>query len=227
MYEETGQSLDQLFGRLVCADVFSEPSVGTPQRRNNSLAAKMRAFPARRPADQVGVRTPVPVRAIREHAVRVQRADLSRLQMLSPAQILQQGMTALPLDVRDALKLLVHEAVDYDGAGARIKVLEDSPRYREYLVHRLRYESAALRFMAGYLSQRARQAAARQDWSAQGRGQERELGKLNLAYLHIMEAMEGDLKHGKEINPAYEAIPVSFFRPLFKGTLEPLRFLGY
>ena len=34
-----------------------------------------------------------------------------------------------------------------------------------------------------------------------------------------MEAMEGDLKHGPELNPKYESIPVSFFRPLFKGTL--------
>jgi len=46
----------------------------------------------------------------------------------------------------------------------------------------------------------------------------RELGKLNLAYLHIMEAMEGDIKHGKE-NPAYDLIPVSFFRPMFNGVL--------
>ncbi len=46
-----------------------------------------------------------------------------------------------------------------------------------------------------------------------------ELGKLGLAYLHIMEAMEADLRHGKEFNPAYEPIPVSYFRPLFKGTL--------
>jgi N-ethylmaleimide reductase len=40
-----------------------------------------------------------------------------------------------------------------------------------------------------------------------------ELGKLGLAYLHIMEAMEGDLRHGGDL------IPVSHFRPMFKGTL--------
>lgn len=45
-----------------------------------------------------------------------------------------------------------------------------------------------------------------------------ELGRMNLAYLHIMEAMEGDLRHG-ESHPDYDNIPVSFFRPLFKGTL--------
>ncbi|MGE3107440.1 MAG: alkene reductase [Phycisphaerales bacterium] len=45
------------------------------------------------------------------------------------------------------------------------------------------------------------------------------LGEMNLAYLHIMEAMESDLKHGREIDAGYEPIPVSFFRPLFKGTL--------
>jgi N-ethylmaleimide reductase len=33
-----------------------------------------------------------------------------------------------------------------------------------------------------------------------------------LAYLHVMEAMEGDLKHGPESVPGYEAIPVSFFK---------------
>lgn len=47
----------------------------------------------------------------------------------------------------------------------------------------------------------------------------RELGAMNLAYLHIMEAMEGDLKHGRDEYQDYEPIPVSYFRPLFKGTL--------
>ncbi len=47
----------------------------------------------------------------------------------------------------------------------------------------------------------------------------RQLGAMNLAYLHIMEAMEGDLKHGKAADPSYETIPVSFFRPMFKGVL--------
>lgn len=42
----------------------------------------------------------------------------------------------------------------------------------------------------------------------------RAYNELPLAYLHIMEAMEGDIKHGKEINPNYEQIPVSFFKPL-------------
>lgn len=46
-----------------------------------------------------------------------------------------------------------------------------------------------------------------------------ELGKLGLAYLHIMEAMARDLETGPTIWPKYEAIPASFFRPLFKGTL--------
>jgi N-ethylmaleimide reductase len=41
---------------------------------------------------------------------------------------------------------------------------------------------------------------------------------MNLAYLHIMEAMESDLKAGPSI-PTWEALPVSFFRPLFRGTL--------
>jgi N-ethylmaleimide reductase len=46
-----------------------------------------------------------------------------------------------------------------------------------------------------------------------------ELGKLSLAFLHIMEAMEGDAKHGHELDPNYAPIPASFFRPLFKGPL--------
>lgn len=46
-----------------------------------------------------------------------------------------------------------------------------------------------------------------------------ELGKLGLAYLHIMEAMEADLRHGPQSVPGYQAIPVSEFRPLFKGVL--------
>ncbi len=47
----------------------------------------------------------------------------------------------------------------------------------------------------------------------------RELGRMNLAFLHIMEAMESDLKHGRDSCPGYEPIPVSFFRPMFEGVL--------
>lgn len=46
-----------------------------------------------------------------------------------------------------------------------------------------------------------------------------ELSTLGIGYAHITEAAESDVRHGKESNPAYEAIPVSFFRPLFKGVL--------
>ena len=41
-----------------------------------------------------------------------------------------------------------------------------------------------------------------------------QLDQLPLAYLHIMEAMTGDLTHGPEINPNYESFPVSVFRSL-------------
>ncbi len=47
----------------------------------------------------------------------------------------------------------------------------------------------------------------------------KQLGGLGLAYLHIMEAMEGDLKHGAQEVPGWEPIAVSYFRPMFKGTL--------
>lgn len=43
-----------------------------------------------------------------------------------------------------------------------------------------------------------------------------ELGKLPLAFLHIMEAMEGDVRHGGE---GHETIPASYFRPMFRGNL--------
>lgn len=43
--------------------------------------------------------------------------------------------------------------------------------------------------------------------------------QLPLAYLHIMEAMEGDIRRGKELVPGYEPIPVSHFRPLTRHTL--------
>ncbi len=49
-----------------------------------------------------------------------------------------------------------------------------------------------------------------------------ELGRRysgNLAYLHIMEAMADDGRNGKDPIAGYEPIPVSFFRPMFKGTL--------
>lgn len=41
----------------------------------------------------------------------------------------------------------------------------------------------------------------------------RELDKMGLAYIHLMEAMESDLRHGGE------NIPVREFRPLFRGNL--------
>ncbi len=40
-----------------------------------------------------------------------------------------------------------------------------------------------------------------------------ELGKLNLAYIHIVEAQPGDLRHGGE------PIPMAYFRSLFTGVL--------
>lgn len=43
-----------------------------------------------------------------------------------------------------------------------------------------------------------------------------QLSAMGLAYLHIMEAMESDLKHGPTSFAAYEAIPVSYFRPMVK-----------
>ena len=47
----------------------------------------------------------------------------------------------------------------------------------------------------------------------------RELDKLHVGYIHIMEAAESDIRHGRESIPGYEPIPVSFFRPLYRGVL--------
>lgn len=46
----------------------------------------------------------------------------------------------------------------------------------------------------------------------------RELDRLNIGYVHIPEAAESDVRHGQQI-PGYEAIPVSFFRPLFRNVI--------
>lgn len=45
------------------------------------------------------------------------------------------------------------------------------------------------------------------------------LGAMGLAYLHIMEAMEGDGRNDGKPIEGYESIPASYFRPMFKGTL--------
>lgn len=45
------------------------------------------------------------------------------------------------------------------------------------------------------------------------------LDALNVGYLHIMEAAESDRKHAKELDPAYEPIPISYFRPMYRGVL--------
>ena len=47
----------------------------------------------------------------------------------------------------------------------------------------------------------------------------RQFDQLGIAYVHILEAMEGDVKHGPRLVPGYEAISVSFFRPLFRNAL--------
>ncbi len=47
----------------------------------------------------------------------------------------------------------------------------------------------------------------------------RELDKLGVGYVHIAEAEESDLRHGPELLKTYEAIPVSYFRPMYKGVL--------
>lgn len=47
----------------------------------------------------------------------------------------------------------------------------------------------------------------------------REFDKLGIAYVHILEAMDGDLRHGPKVVPGYDPIPVSYFRPLFKNAI--------
>ena len=43
-----------------------------------------------------------------------------------------------------------------------------------------------------------------------------ELAKLPLAYLHVVDATDADVRHG---GPSYQSVPAAFFRPLFPGTL--------
>jgi N-ethylmaleimide reductase len=44
----------------------------------------------------------------------------------------------------------------------------------------------------------------------------RELGKLRLAYLHVVRPNDADRRHGK---PGWRPVPVSYFRPLFEGPI--------
>jgi hypothetical protein len=178
VHTESGQSLDKVYGRLVCADVFSEPGADAASHKAPGYRPRVRFFTARRPADPEGLRPALPPRAAPEQAIRIERAGLARLQLLSPAQIGLQAMAALPAAARDALKILVHEAVDYDAAGARIRVLDHSPRHEEYLQHRHQYESAVLRLMARYRSLPACDAQDRQRWVAQAPELEASLTKL-------------------------------------------------
>jgi N-ethylmaleimide reductase len=47
----------------------------------------------------------------------------------------------------------------------------------------------------------------------------KELDALGVGYVHIMEAAQSDLAHGKAEIPGYDPIPVSYFRPLFRNVL--------
>jgi N-ethylmaleimide reductase len=44
----------------------------------------------------------------------------------------------------------------------------------------------------------------------------RELGRLGLAYLHVVRPSDADRRHGK---PGWRPVPVSYFRPLFDGPI--------
>ena len=44
----------------------------------------------------------------------------------------------------------------------------------------------------------------------------RELGRLGLAYLHVVRPNDADRRHGK---PGWRPVPVSYFRPLFDGPI--------
>lgn len=166
VHVENGLCLDRLYGQLVCSDIFSDPNSVAPPAKS-VMFLRGRFFAARRPPDQAGSRPEAPARAAPPAARRIQRADLSRLRMLSPAQILLQGVGALPPAVREAFKLLYRETVEYDDAGARIHVLGSSLRYEEYRAHKLRYESAALRLMAINQSLDACEPSVRQEWETQ------------------------------------------------------------
>lgn len=178
VHTESGQSLDKVYGRLVCADVFSDPSASAEPRKAAAYSRRTRLFAPRRPVAPGGLRPVAADRAASERAIRIERAGLARLQLLSPAQIGIQALAALPVAARDALKLLVHEAVDYDATGARIRVLDSSPRHEEYLQHRRQYEAAVLVLMARYRSLPACDAVDRQRWVAQAPGLEATLTKL-------------------------------------------------
>jgi hypothetical protein len=170
VHVESGQSLDRLYGQLVGSDIFSDPSAAAPPPKSVPYAfSRNRFFASRRPADQVGVRPELPVRAAPTGALRILRADLSRLRMLSPAQILLQGVGALPPAAREAFKLLHHETVDYDDAGSRIHVLGNSLRHDEYRANKLRYEGAVLRSVAHKLSLDACEPDVRQEWETRAR----------------------------------------------------------
>lgn len=144
-----GQSLDLLYGRVVCADLFSAPSTGGASRKSAPSSPRSRSFKARGAPRPDSPKAAAPVTA---QSSRIQRTDLSRLKMLHPAELLLKGVAALPAAEQEAFKLLHREAAACDASGARIKILGPSARYEEYLAHKLRYESAALRFMAHHLS---------------------------------------------------------------------------
>ncbi len=47
----------------------------------------------------------------------------------------------------------------------------------------------------------------------------RQYAAMSIGYIHIMEALEPDLLNGPKADPAYEPIPVSFFRSMYDGTI--------
>lgn len=229
VHVESGRSLDRLYGQLVGSDVFSDPSAAAPAAKSLPHPFnRSRFFAARRPADQVGVRPELPARTT-TGALRIQRADLSRLRMLSPAQILLQGVGTLPPAAREAFKLLHHETVDYDDAGARIQVLGDSLRHEEYRAHKLRYEEAVLRAVSLQLSLDACEPDVRPEWEARARLLASPLGHLRqlvmTAEARLLEAAVGARDaasaRGGTVGVFFDAARLHYELTKRRGVLHP------
>ena len=141
VYSDSGISVDKVYGQIVSANIApAPPPAPTPPP----------------PAAPVGPRVLGPLR------------PLTPLTPLKPLGVAATAVvrTAQPVDlfkaatatvsprVQDSLKLLYTEGASMDTAGKQIRVVTETPRYRDYLEKRAAYNAVATSYMADVLQRK-------------------------------------------------------------------------
>lgn len=139
VYADSGISLDSIYGQIVSANV-APPAAPPPTP------------PAAPPAGTPGLRPLMP------HGP-VALADAGVSRTTQPADLFKAATATLSPRVRSSLALLYTEGAGVDAAGKPIRVVTETPRYRDYLDKRAAYDAIATSYMADVLQHKVSSTA--------------------------------------------------------------------